>query len=44
MNESANDVKNKAIATSEAPKNETCLKVNRLKTGPLAKPISDVNA
>lgn len=44
MNELANDVRNKATATSVAPKNETSLKVNLLKTGPFAKQIKQVSA
>lgn len=44
INVSANDVKNNAVATSAAPKNETCRNVNRLKTGPLARPMRHVAA
>lgn len=44
MNESAKDVKNKAKATSAAPKNETWRKVNRLNTGPFARPLKHVSA
>lgn len=43
-NVSANEVKNTPIATSAAPTNEICRKVNLLKTGPFANPTRHVSA
>lgn len=43
-NELANEVKKSATDTSTAPVNETCRKVNRLKTGPFVNPIKAVRA